>query len=77
LRCGGTGYENARCLLRLHIPAATKELAGQAKPDARRQITLTIPADMLRRLDALAAEIGQTRTGVLLVGAAQLLRDGA
>lgn len=46
------------------------------KPDARRQITLTIPPDMLRRLDALASETGQTRAGLLLLGAARLLRDG-
>jgi predicted transcriptional regulator len=41
----------------------------------RQQITITISPDMLRRLDALAEQIGQTRAGLLL-GAAQLLRDG-
>jgi hypothetical protein len=31
---------------------------------------------MLQRLDALAQETGQTRAGLLLLGASRLLRDG-
>jgi hypothetical protein len=31
---------------------------------------------MLQRLDALAEQTGQTRAGLLLLGAARLLRDG-
>jgi predicted DNA-binding protein len=42
----------------------------------RQQITITIPPDMLQRLDALAQETGQTRAGLLLLGASRLLRDG-
>ena len=53
--------------------AATKELADQTKPDARRQ---DHPAPSRPHLDALAAETGQMRAGLLLVGAEQLLRDG-
>lgn len=44
-------------------------------PPRRQQLTLTGPKDMLLRLDALAAETGQTRPG-LLPGAAKLLRVG-
>jgi hypothetical protein len=40
------------------------------------QITLTVPADMLDRLDALSAQSGQTRSALLLLGAARVLRDG-
>jgi hypothetical protein len=58
--------------------------APDAKPRARvsrsaprrQQITITIPPDMLQRLDALAQETGQTRAGLLLLGASRLLRDG-
>ena len=55
--------------------------APDAKPreraaPRRQQITITIPPDMLQRLDALAAQTGQTRAGLLLLGAARLLRDG-
>jgi hypothetical protein len=46
------------------------------KTGKRQQITITIPPEMLRRLDALAEESGQTRAGLLLLGAARLLRDG-
>jgi hypothetical protein len=35
---------------------------------------MTVPQDMLRRLDAL--KTGQTRAGLLLLGAHKLLRDG-
>jgi hypothetical protein len=42
----------------------------------RRQITMTVPLDMLCRPDALAAETGQTRAGLLLLGAVRLLRVG-
>ena len=56
-----------------HPGPATKELADQTKPDARRQ---DHPDPSRRHLDALAAVTGQMRAGRLLVGAAQLLRDG-
>ena len=59
------------------VAAAPDAKVKPSKPDARRrQITMTVPLDMLRRLDALAAETGQTRAGLLLLGAARLLRDG-
>ena len=58
------------------VAAAPDAKPRQSKQDRRRQITLTIPADMLLRLDAMAAETGQTRAGLLLLGAARLLRDG-
>jgi hypothetical protein len=35
-----------------------------AKTGKRQQITITIPPDMPRRLDALAEESGQTRAGI-------------
>ncbi len=55
--------------------------APDAKPKAparssRQQITLTIPREMLARLDKMAEETGQTRAGLLLLGASRVLRDG-
>ena len=55
--------------------AKPRERAGRSAP-RRQQITITIPPDMLQRLDALAEQTGQTRAGLLLLGAARLLRDG-
>ena len=52
--------------------AKPRERAARSAP--RRQ-QITIPADMLQRLDALAAQTGQTRAGLLLLGAARPLRD--
>jgi hypothetical protein len=53
---------------------------AKTKPKAPRpgrvQITLTVPPDMLSKLDAMAQQSGQTRAGLLLLGAARLLRDG-
>jgi hypothetical protein len=48
---------------------------GQARAPGA-EITITIPPDMLQRLDALEEQTGQTRAGLLLLGAARLLRDG-
>ena len=58
--------------------AAAPDAKPKAKPSrpGRVQITLTVPPDMLSKLDALAAQSGQTRAGLLLLGAARLLRDG-
>ena len=55
--------------------AKPRERAGRSAP-RRQQITITIPPDMLQRLDTLAEQTGQTRAGLLLLGAARLLRDG-
>jgi hypothetical protein len=58
------------------LRAAPDAKSKPAKANTRRQITLTIPQDMLLQLDALADKTGQTRAGLLLLGAARLLRDG-
>jgi len=42
----------------------------------RKQITLTIPDEILRRLDALAEQNGQTRAGLIMLGVSRVLRDG-
>ncbi len=53
-----------------------KAKAAKRAGDRRVQITLTIPREMMARLDALAEQTGQTRAGLLLLGAARVLRDG-
>ena len=58
-----------------NAPDAKLKPAKSARP-GRVQITLTVPPDMLGKLDALAEQSGQTRAGLLLLGAARLLRDG-
>ena len=57
-------------------PDAKPRAKAAAVGDRRVQITLTMPRDMLRRLDALAKESGQTRAALLVLGASRLLRDG-
>lgn len=57
-------------------PDAKPRAERNGKATKRQQITITIPPDMLRRLDELADQTGQTRAGLLLLGAARVLRDG-
>ena len=65
-------------------PSATAFVA--AAPDARsarapakanrRQITLTVPDEILRRLDTLAEQNGQSRASLIMLGISRVLRDG-
>jgi hypothetical protein len=58
----------------------------QAAPDAKpaaakgrktsQQITLILGADMLARLDEMAQQTDQTRSGLIKTGIVRLLRDG-
>jgi hypothetical protein len=59
----------------------------QAAPDAKpakstrkaqpsTQITLTLSDDVLERLDAMAKQTGQSRSGLIKTGIARVLRDG-
>jgi CopG-like RHH_1 or ribbon-helix-helix domain, RHH_5 len=59
----------------------------QAAPDARpakakkaaaasTQITLTLADDVLDRLDTMAKQTGQSRSGLIKTGIARVLRDG-
>ena len=66
---------NAGAFIASAPDAKPRERAAKSAP-RRQQITITIPPDMLQRLDALAEQTGQTRAGLLLLGAARLLRDG-
>jgi Ribbon-helix-helix protein, copG family len=40
------------------------------------QITLTIADDLLQRLDDMARDTGQSRSGLIKVGINRVLRDG-
>jgi hypothetical protein len=40
------------------------------------QITLTVADDLLGRIDDMAAETGQSRSGLIKIGMIRLLRDG-
>jgi hypothetical protein len=53
-----------------------KPMLARARDPDRVQITLTVPREILRRLDALAQETGQARARLFVLGAARLLRDG-
>jgi hypothetical protein len=50
--------------------------AGPVARSPRKQITINVPVDVLRRLDAMAAENGQTRAGLIALALARLLRAG-
>lgn len=57
--------------------AATLPAAPQRVRKGRKlQITLTISEDMLTRVDAKAAQIGQSRAAVINLAIAQLLESG-
>jgi hypothetical protein len=53
-------------------PAAVKPRKTQAST----QITLTLADDVLERLDAMAKQTGQSRSGLIKTGVARVLRDG-
>lgn len=59
-------------------PASDVKPRGQKRAGGHRrvQITLTIPWEMMNRLEAPAEQSGQTRARLLLLGAARVLRDG-
>ena len=42
----------------------------------RTQISVTVATDVLRQLDELAAQYGQTRAGLIGIGIARVIRDG-
>lgn len=46
------------------------------KAQASTQITLTLSDDVLERLDAMAKQTGQSRSGLIKTGIARVLRDG-
>ena len=53
--------------------------AKPATPKGRKtsqQITLILGADMLARLDEMAQQTDQTRSGLIKTGIVRLLRDG-
>ncbi len=58
--------------------------AGEEEPAARRpvkkpprkQISLLIAPDVLHKLDQMAARFGQSRTTLISIGIARVLRDG-
>lgn len=57
--------------------AATQAPAPQrVRKGKKLQITLTISEDMLARVDAKAAQIGQSRAAVINLAIAQLLESG-
>lgn len=46
------------------------------KPAASTQITVTVADDLLQRLDDMARNTGQSRSGLIKVGINRVLRDG-
>ncbi len=46
------------------------------KPAASTQITVTVADDLLQRLDDMARDTGQSRSGLIKVGINRVLRDG-
>jgi len=46
------------------------------KPVSSTQITMTIADDLLQRLDDMARDTGQSRSGLIKVGINRVLRDG-
>jgi chromosome partitioning protein len=68
-------------------PSQNVRAYTQGAPDARRpakarkapastQITLTLADDVLERLDAMARQTGQSRSGLIKTGIIRVLRDG-
>lgn len=68
-------------------PSQSVRAYTQGAPDARRpakarkapastQITLTLADDVLERLDAMARQTGQSRSGLIKTGIIRVLRDG-
>jgi hypothetical protein len=63
---------------RAFIQAApdAKPSAKARKGPASTQITLTLADDVLERLDVMARETGQSRSGLIKTGIVRVLRDG-
>jgi hypothetical protein len=57
-------------------PDAKPAAKHARKAAASTQITLTVADDLLQRLDALARDTGQSRSGLIKVGINRVLRDG-
>ena len=57
-------------------PDARPPAKAGRKPVASTQITLTLADDLLQRLDDLARDTGQSRSGLIKVGINRVLRDG-
>jgi hypothetical protein len=57
-------------------PDAKPSVKAARKAVASTQITLTVADDLLQRLDDLARDTGQSRSGLIKVGINRVLRDG-
>lgn len=57
-------------------PDAKPAAKAARKVVASTQITLTVADDLLQRLDTLARDTGQSRSGLIKVGINRVLRDG-
>lgn len=57
-------------------PDAKPAAKAPRKAVASTQITLTLTDDLLQRLDDLARDTGQSRSGLIKVGINRVLRDG-
>jgi hypothetical protein len=57
-------------------PDAKPATKAARKATASTQITLTMADDLLQRLDDMARDTGQSRSGLIKVGINRVLRDG-
>ena len=57
-------------------PDAKPTVKAGRKAAPSTQITLTVADDLLQRLDTLARDTGQSRSGLIKVGINRVLRDG-
>ena len=57
-------------------PDAKPTTKAPRKAVSSTQITLTVSDDLLQRLDDMARDTGQSRSGLIKVGINRVLRDG-